>query len=105
MKIILKMLAYLANLLSDAPCANVTFSGTSSGYYFMLWKYGTVTLIVTCKDNRYQGIRAKNHNYNPNSNSNASALAATGYTGPRSARTDNSDGTYTWTYTVAPVTP
>ena len=43
MKIVLKMLAYLANLLSDAPCANVTFSGTSSGYYFMLWKYGTVT--------------------------------------------------------------
>ena len=43
MKIILKMLAYLAILQSDAPCANVTFSGTSSGYYFMLWKYGTVT--------------------------------------------------------------
>jgi len=41
MKIILKMLAYLAILLSDAPCANVTFSGTSSGYYFMLWKYVT----------------------------------------------------------------
>ena len=31
-------------------------------------------------------------------------LAAPGYTVTRSARTDNSDGTYTWTYTVAPST-
>lgn len=31
-----------------------------------------------------------------------SQLAASGYTVTRSARTDNADGTYTWTYTVAP---
>jgi len=33
-----------------------------------------------------------------------SQLAAPGYTVTRSARTDNVDGTYTWTYTVSPVT-
>ena len=33
-----------------------------------------------------------------------SQLAATGYTVTRSARTDNSDGTYTWTYTVTKTT-
>jgi hypothetical protein len=32
-------------------------------------------------------------------------LAGDGYRVVRSARTDNADGTYTWAYTVEPVTP
>ena len=32
-----------------------------------------------------------------------SQLATDGYTVTRSARVDNGDGSYTWTYTVAPV--
>ena len=37
-----------------------------------------------------------------NTNTDASNLAADGYTVTRSAMTNNGDGTYTWTYTVAP---
>ena len=60
---------------------------------------GNGTLTVTAKkDNRY-GLFATNYNEGGN-NSNANVLAAEGYTVTRSARTDNNDGTYTWTYTV-----
>ena len=41
-------------------------------------------------------------NYNDDNNSDASVLAADGYTVSRSDVTNNGDGTYTWTYTVAP---
>lgn len=146
----------------DEP-ADITFSGTSIGYYFKLWRYGTVTLdnlnatydgigiaflsqnwdnkdneivltgtnsitctgsdnkgiwyngnlklsctgtsatlTVTCTDNRYKGIRAQNHCYTPDSNTNASELAKTGFTVSRSDMTNNGDGTYSVTYTVAP---
>ena len=42
-------------------------------------------------------------NYGWGGTSDTSALAADGYTVTRSARTDNADGTYTWTYTVRPL--
>ena len=75
---------------------------------------GNGTLTVTTKDADYNGIRAWNHyapgksNY-PNTQDNSvdvtSILSADPeqYTVTRSARTDNSDGTYTWTYTVRPL--
>ena len=48
----------------------------------------------------------KSSNYNNYENTDeldvSSQLAAEGYTVIRSARTDNADGTYTWTYTVKP---
>ncbi len=62
---------------------------------------GNGTLTVTCNDSSRYGLYA-NTNYNDDNNSDASVLAADGYTVTRSARTDNSNGTYTWTYTVAP---
>ena len=71
--------------------------------------YGTLT--VTANDASGCGIRG-NANYAPATNANATTteldvsaqLAATGYKVVRSARTDNADGTYTWTYTVYPAT-
>jgi hypothetical protein len=61
---------------------------------------GNGTLTVTAKSPSRYGIYASN--YNNDNNSDASVLAATGYTVIRSDRTNNADGTYTWTYTVAP---
>ncbi len=62
---------------------------------------GNGTLTVTCKNSSLYGLYAYT-NYDDVNNSDASVLAADGYTVTRSVRTDNSDGTYTWTYTVAP---
>ena len=61
---------------------------------------GNGTLTVTAESPSRYGIYASN--YNDDNNSDASVLAATGYTVIRSDRTNNADGTYTWTYTVAP---
>ena len=61
---------------------------------------GNGTLTVTANSSGRYGLVGDN-NYNDSSNSDASALAADGYTVTRSAMTDNGDGTYTWTYTVA----
>ena len=59
--------------------------------------YGTLT--VTVKGTDYAGIYGfKNYG---SSSADPSNLAADGYTVTRSARTDNPDGTYTWTYTVS----
>ena len=66
---------------------------------------GTLTVTVTAAD--FYGLYG-NSNYasfggnpnNPDTNGDASVLAADGYTVTRSDRTDNGDGTYTWTYTV-----
>ncbi len=67
---------------------------------------GSGTLTVTANiSGRYGLYGDVNYSDNDSSNSNASALAADGYTVTRSAMTSNVDGTYTWTYTVAPVTP
>lgn len=63
---------------------------------------GSGTLIVTANNADCYGIFATS-NYKDDNNSDASVLAADGHTVTRSTRTDNTDGTYTWTYTVAPV--
>ena len=72
---------------------------------------GNGTLTVKVKDSSNCGIRGRD-NYNTTNNDNATyetsvdvsaQLGAPGYTVTRSARTDNADGTYTWTYTVAPL--
>lgn len=66
-----------------------------------LYLTGNGTLTVTCRNASHGGIFAWK-NYTSVSTA-ASKLAASGSTVTRSARTDNPDGTYTWTYTV--VTP
>ena len=71
---------------------------------------GNGALTVTSYDETKCGIWATNNygKYNENHYENtdvldvSSQLAAEGYTVIRSARTDNADGTYTWTYTVKP---
>lgn len=70
---------------------------------------GNGTLTVTSNNASSCGLYGGN-NYNSSNNSYAittvldvsTQLAADGYRVVRSARTDNQDGTYTWTYTVAP---
>ena len=64
---------------------------------------GTLTVTAT-STSRYGLLGSSNYNSNGTSpnNSNASNLAADGYTVTRSAMTNNGDGSYTWTYTVAP---
>ena len=71
---------------------------------------GNGALTVTSYDETKCGIWATNNygKYNENHYENtdvldvSSQLAAEGYTVIRSARKDNADGTYTWTYTVKP---
>ena len=62
---------------------------------------GNGTLTVTAKAYDLCGLYA-DLNYKSGNNSDPSVLAAPGYTVTRSATTENQDGTYTWTYTVAP---
>lgn len=62
---------------------------------------GNGTLTVTANSTTYYGLLADNYGWG--GTSDTSALAADGYTVTRSARTDNADGTYTWTYTVRPL--
>ena len=72
---------------------------------------GNGTLTVTCNSIYECGLCGIN-NYTSSNNSYAtteeidvtSILAVDGYTVTRSARTDNGDGSYTWTYTVTPAT-
>lgn len=88
---------------------------TNAGDAISSWKNlylmttgGSHTLTVTTIDSNDCGLWC--NNYKPSSNGHetttaldvTSMLAAPGYTVTRSARTDNGDGTYTWTYTVAP---
>ena len=73
---------------------------------------GNGTLTVTAKSADYCGIRGTT-NYSKDKSNNDKAtttaidvsaqLAADGYKVTRSARSDNSDGTFTWTYTVRPL--
>ena len=63
---------------------------------------GNGTLTVTAKTFDLYGLYSET-NYKSGNNSDPSVLAAPGYAVTRSATTDNLDGTYTWTYTVAPV--
>ena len=75
----------------------------------------SATLTITDRSNGTCGISAANYSSdigdsNPSWNyydtttelDVTTQLATPGYTVTRSARTDNGDGTYTWTYTVAP---
>lgn len=71
---------------------------TASGSDLKLSGNGTLT--VTVNNNSRYGLYAGN-NYNDSSHE-VSALAAEGYTVTRSEMTNNGNGTYTWTYTVAP---
>ena len=73
---------------------------------------GNGTLTVTANLDETCGIfggsdyNPMNNNFNTTTVLDVSAqLAADGYAVTRSARTNNADGTYTWTYTVAPVSP
>ena len=73
---------------------------------------GNGTLTVTAKSTDDCGIRGTT-NYSKDKSNNDKAtttaidvsaqLAADGYKVTRSARSDNSDGTFTWTYTVRPL--
>ena len=71
---------------------------------------GNGTLTVTTSDAERCGFNGST-NYNIANNGHetttvldvSSQLAAEGYSVIRSARTDNADGTYTWTYTVRPL--
>lgn len=91
---------------NTVACKNYNYSILASDN-LKLQGYGTLT--VTANDASGCGIRG-NDNYAPATNANATTteldvseqLAATGYKVVRSARTDNADGTYTWTYTVSP---
>lgn len=67
----------------------------------MLKLSGNGTLTVTANASSRYGLYASS-NYKIGNNSDASVLAADGYTVTRSDMTENQDGTYTWTYTVAP---
>ena len=64
---------------------------------------GNGTLTVTANNVPRYGLYANNYKVdNPATNTDASVLAAEGYTVSRSGVTNNGDGTYTWTYTIAP---
>ena len=99
------------NLTLDITGTN-SFSCIDEDYcvrsYQTMKLQGNGTLTVRSSKASYCGIYG-NNNYTASSNSNSTTteldvsaqLAADGYTVTRSARTDNGDGTYTWTYTVA----
>ena len=101
----------------DGGTLNIVLSGTNSititdpdggiaidAFGNNLKLSGNGTLTVTVYRNDYYGLMGNNYAYyggDPAStNGDASVLAADGYTVTRSARTDNADGTHTWTYTV-----
>ena len=71
---------------------------------------GSGTLTVTTTYDEYCGLYGDNYKSSDNNHDTTteldvtSQLAAPGYIVTRSARTDNADGTYTWTYTVKKAT-
>jgi len=92
---------------NSITCKNNTQTiGTDNG---TLKLSGNGTLTVTA-DNKtrcglygFSNYKESNNLYSTTTEVDVtSLLAAPGYTVTRSARTDNADGTYTWTYTVAP---
>lgn len=92
----------------------------SCGFYAGIWAFGNLklscigasaTLTVTASNYGPCGIYASNYRHNSSGDKYnllditspidvSTQLAAPGFTVARSARTDNSDGTFTWTYTV-----
>jgi len=93
------------DLTLDISGAN---SITTKNFWLAIFVGGTLklsgsgTLTLTVNDADGYGIMASsNYNYNEGTNSNASVLAADGYTVTRDV-TNNGNGTYSVTYTVAP---
>lgn len=84
---------------NSITCKSSTWAISDSGSFLRLSGSGTLTVTVDNGDNYglYAGNYCDSYHF-----SDVSTLAAPGYTVTRSARTDNADGTYTWTYTVAP---
>jgi hypothetical protein len=86
---------------------NGTNSITTKNHFCSIYADGTLklkgngTLTVTANSSTIYGLYA-DMSYKSGNNSDPSVLAAPGYAVTRSATTDNPDGTYTWTYTVAP---
>lgn len=87
-------------------CKNKENCIISSYGYLKLSGNGTLT--VTANKDQACGLYGNNYTKVNNNNTTTTELdvstdlAAPGYKVTRSARTDNVDGTYTWTYTVAP---
>lgn len=81
---------------NSIACKNYNMTIRADG---ILKLSGNGTLTVTVSANFAIAFNLYASNYQ---NSDASVLAADGYTVTRSDRTDNGDGTYTWTFTVAP---
>ena len=100
----------VVNGTNSISCKNYSQSISAEG---TLKLSGNGTLTVTAKSANRYGFHASGNYHDkiydsvnqvwldPN-NSDASVLAADGYTVSRSDTQDNGDGTYTWTYTVAP---
>ena len=84
---------------NSITCKSSTWAISVSGS--VLWLSGSGTLTVTVDNAENYGLYAQNY-YEPYHFSNVSTLAAPGYIVTRSDMTNNGDGTYTWTYTVAP---
>ena len=90
----------VVNGTNSISCKNSSQSVFADG---TLKLSGNGTLTVTALVSSRYGLQAtNNYNVNNGTNSDASVLAADGYTVSRSDTQDNGDGTYTWTYTVAP---
>ena len=99
-------LTLVVNGSNAIECKKYTETITANG---PLKFSGNGTLTVTSNSDDLCGINADNYQSGTNDYETTTAidlsatLAADGYTVTRSARTDNPDGTYTWTYTVAPI--
>ena len=85
------------NGTNSITCKNNEYSIYADGTLKLM---GNGTLTVTANRSELYGLYA-DLNYKSGNNSDPSVLAADGYTVTRSDMTDNGDGTYTWTYTVA----
>ena len=83
---------------NTVTCKNFPQAISTNGTDIPLKLSGNGTLTVTGTDSSRCGIRANDYT----NGGDVSNLAADGYTVTRSARTNNGDGTYTWTYTVRP---
>lgn len=88
-------------------CTNTEYTKAIDAQGEVLLK-GEGALTITTKNSVFCGIVATNYTTSNNSNTTTTELdvtdllAAPGYNVVRSKRTDNPDGTYTWTYTVFP---